>query len=868
MPFEPAAITACDHEPIHLLGAIQPVGFLLSVNADWITVRASENASKCLQIPAGSLLGHPVSECIPAALLHDIRGNMQQAGEAGVVEPLFRQMLHPTGPPWAIAIHRSGQEIVLEFETTSVVPLVAPTALRGIMARVERHRSLPAVFREVARQVRALTGYDRVMVYRFDESGSGEVVGEAVKNGTESFMGLRYPASDIPVQARALYVRNLTRIIVDVDSEPFAVLPLLSPEGERLDLTMSVLRSVSPTHLEYLRNMGVRSSMSISVLQGGSLWGLISCHHAEPFHVGLETRLTAELFGQMFSYLLEVREREQDALYDARAREIHDRIAPAFASPSASIDNIPDFLSDLADYVHADGVGAYSSGEVSLMGVTPTSEEFVKLVGFLNKTASGRVFATDNLGQAFAPANDYVMRAAGILSIPISRVPRDYLVFFRREVVQTVTWAGRPAKEEASGQGGMRLSPRTSFAAWREIVQGQSLPWSKRELQAAEALRLTLIELVLRLSDMAQADQLTAQHRQEFLIAELNHRVRNLLGLVRGLIIQSAASATDVQSLVQNLEQRIQAMARAHDLLTVSETTSGSMRALLLAEVAVYGEMRRRLVFTGQDVMLEPKAFSAMSLIVHELVTNARKHGALKNEAGSVLIETGRDRDGNVTVFWCETGGPRVAPPSRRGFGTTILDQAISFEVNGTSRSSYRPEGFCLHLMLPQEAASLASDSVQPASPLPELVAIVEAETAPIAMDEGLALLLKKSLLVEDNLFIAVDAEDLLRKLGAETVIVVRSVTEALTALAEHHVSFAMLDVNLGSGTSLPIARALQRRNVPFAFGTGYGETIVMPDSLSGVPIIAKPYHPASFVKAVRQLVSRDEPQAPVTLVR
>ena len=858
----PVPVTSCDSEPIHLLGTIQPVGFLLSMNADWITVRASKNAATYLRIAQTELIGHPAADYVPGDLLHDIRNHLQQAGEAGVVEPLFRRQLHPEGPLFAIAIHRSSPEMVLEFEESAGVPTTAPTALRGIMARVERHHSLPAVFREVARQVRALTGYDRVMVYRFDETGCGEVVGEAVKTGTSSFMGLRYPASDIPIQARALYVRNLTRIIVDTESTPQAVTPPLSPEGRPLDLSMSILRSVSPTHLDYMRNMGVRASMSISVLQGGRLWGLIACHHGAPRHIDLEMRLTAELFGQMFSYLLEVREREEDEIYDARAKEIHDHIAPAFASPGASINTLPDFLSELADYVDADGVGSYSAGEVSLLGLTPTSEEFLQLVGFLNTTAAGRVFATHDLGHVFPPARDYVMRAAGILSIPISRTPRDYIVFFRKEVVQSITWAGQPAKDEMLVTSGIRLSPRTSFDAWREIVQGQSSRWSKRELRAAEALRLTLIELVLRLTDLVQSDRLTAQHRQEFLVAELNHRVRNLLGLVRGIIIQSAASATDVQSLVQSLEKRIQSMGRAHDLLTSTETTSGSMRALLTTEIAVYGEMEQRIVFTGHDVMLQPKAFSAMALIIHELVANARKYGALKDDTGTVSIETGADPIGNVSVAWRENGGPLVSPPTRRGFGTTILEQAIGFEVNGSCRSTYAPGGFCLDVVLPSGTASLVLDVAGPTG-LPQENAAEIGTTVPGIVDDDVVRLLKTTLLVEDSLFIVIDTEDLLHNLGAETVLIARSVAEALSILMEHRVSFALLDVNLGPETSLPIARTLQKTNIPFAFGTGYGESIMMPETLETVPIISKPYQAADFLSALRHILPTGV-QAPI----
>ena len=337
----------------------------------------------------------------------------------------------------------------------------------------------------------------------------------STNSNAASFLGLRYPASDIPAQARALYLRNYLRIIVDVDAAPVPVLPVISPKGARLDLSMSGLRSVSPIHLEYLRNMGVKASMSISIIVAGELWGLIACHHLKTRHLGLETRSTAELFGQMFSYLLEARQRADETAYDMRAREIHNAVATAFATPDALTKNIPGFLECIADYIAADGIGVYHAGEVNLTGVTPTREEFVQLVRFLNTTASGQVFSTHHLADLFSEASDYPMRAAGVLSIPISRIPRDYLVFFRKEVEKTVTWAGEPEKIQDVGPHGVRLTPRKSFEAWRESVRLQSERWSTGEIRAAEKLRVTLIEIVLRMSELAQTDRHAAQQSQE-----------------------------------------------------------------------------------------------------------------------------------------------------------------------------------------------------------------------------------------------------------------------------------------------------------------------------------------------------------------
>jgi light-regulated signal transduction histidine kinase (bacteriophytochrome)/ActR/RegA family two-component response regulator len=863
----PASLATCDDEPIHQLGAIQPIGFLLSVDADWMVVRASANAQAYLGTRAGDVIGRQADALIPADLLHDIRGRLQRACELEVAEPLFRRLLAPNGPLFSVAMHRSGDEIVLEFEETGGEPPPSPAVLRGMMDKIARHRDMDAVFREAARQVRALTGFDRVMVYRFDDAGNGEVVGEAVRSGAASYKGLHYPATDIPKQARALYLRNLSRIIVDIEHLAVPVTPARSTDGGLLDLTHSVLRSVSPVHIEYLRNMGVRASMSISLVRNGELWGLIACHHGQPKHLELETRLIAELFGRMFSYLLEVREQEADAAYDERVLAIHNRVAAAFVDPETALTCAPHFLTGLADYVDCDGIGIIHAGEVNLVGLTPTPEEFVQLLKFLNRTKSSCVFATNDLAEVYPPAADFAMRAAGLMSIPISRSPRDYLVFFRRDAERTIAWAGRPEKDvDASGPNGVRLTPRKSFAAWRETVRGKSEPWRKRELRAAETLRLTLVEAVLRLSDRVGEERLAAQHRQEILIAELNHRVRNLLGLVHGLIGQAAALATDIPSLVEGLEQRVLSLARAYDLLIMGSWQSGSLHSLLHAEIEAFDLADGlRLELAGPDVRLEPKAFSAVAMVVHELVTNARKYGALKLPTGRIMVKTGHDALDNVTVAWRETGGPVVAVPTRRGFGSMLVERIIPFEVHGVSTPRYPPTGFQLDLVLPAAAATLQAPEPRRTEAASRAADAAPALRTPLHEDQ-LADLLQTCLLVEDNLFISADAEDLLQAMGAKTVAVAKSVAEAMDMFDDYRFTFAVLDVNLGRETSLPIAQALLDAHVKFVFATGYGEALAIPDAMAGVPIVAKPYHRAKLEKALMGLLqgATDAPAQPV----
>jgi light-regulated signal transduction histidine kinase (bacteriophytochrome) len=844
--FDPEALAACASEPIHLLGAIQPMGALLTISADWNVLRCSDNVGTFLGV-SGEIIGQPAKTIFPADFLHDVRGRLQIAIGTGIVERLFGVRLSAGSPRYDVAVHVSGDEIVLEFEASTGQPTAPLSVLRSMMARVERQSSTQAICHEAARQMRAMIGFDRVMVYRFDEDGAGEVIAESAAGLLAPFLGLRYPASDIPKQARALYKRNFLRIIADVNADVIPVTPVLSPEGKRLDLSMSGLRSVSPIHLEYLRNMNVKSSMSVSVIVGGELWGLIACHHGQASHLGLETRSTAELFGQMFSYLLEARLQSEDTAYDTRAREIHNRVASAFASSDALLQNVPEFLTSVADYVAADGIAVSHAGEISLTGLTPTREEFVHLIRFLNTTSAGQVFSTHCLSQAFPPALDYPMRAAGMLSIPVSRVPRDYVVFFRKEVEKSVTWAGEPVKIETVGPNGVRLTPRKSFEAWRETVRFQSARWSKGELRAAEKLRVTMIELILRMSESAQVDRNVAQQSQEILVAELNHRVRNILGLVRGLISQSAATAVDIRALVESLDTRIRSLARAQDLLTSSDWMPTPLRALLSVEIETYGNIEDRLTLIGPEVILQPKAFTPLALVVHELVTNARKYGALSTTDGQITVTTSSDEAGNVSIAWCETGGPMVSAPVRKGFGSTVLAQVIPFELNGISTPRFLPGGYCLDIILPSAVAHCAE-----AEPLVETYP--ENGNAIVPADVGS--LLSKCLLVEDNLFIAIDAEDLLRAIGAQTVVVTKSVADALAVLQAQSFSFALLDVNLGPENSLPIGRFLKAHSIPFIFGTGYGEDLAIGELLVDVPIITKPYHRTSMLKALDRLAA------------
>ena len=835
-------LTSCDREAIHHICAVQSVGFLIAATADLIVAQVSVNAPEWFGRPVDDLLGTSLTTLLAPEAMHTLRNRLSVLTGIDAVERAFGVPLFGDARRFDVALHLSDGKIILEGEPSEPEgDTNAANLVRTLIARLQTKAGVPAFVKEAARQMRMLTGYDRVMVYRFHKDGSGEVVAEELHADMEPFLGLRYPASDIPQQARALFLRNPLRILADVTAEAVPVVPPRDPEGRLLDLSLSVLRSHSLIHIEYLRNMGVSATMTVSIYRDGRLWGLFACHHRTPYHVGYERRTAAELYGQMVSLILDSRERAVEMEYEAAARRIHERMMTLMAADVTAFEKPATLADMMAELMECDGVGIWVKGQATLSGVTPTEDEFRGLVQFLNRTTPGTVFAAHDLGSVYEPAQGFAERAAGLMSIPVSRVPRDHIVFFRREVAQSVIWAGEPGKVTID-KDGPRLSPRKSFKAWQEVVRGQSAPWSDAEIRVAESLRVTFLEVILRMSDAAETDRRSAGERQALLIAELNHRVRNILGLIRGLITQSRSGASSVTEFAAVLGKRVQALARAHDQITTDHWGPAPLRQLIEAEAAAFLNGKSgRLSLTGPDVLLLPQAFSTLALVIHELITNSAKYGAFCDERGLIGIGWCLDPAGNLVIDWVESGGPPVQAPTRRGFGSTIIERSIPHDLGGEAAVHYHLAGLSVHLVVP------AHFVVQPdlTAPRPSDVAAVAAGPKEEVRLAG------RVLLVEDNLIIALDAAEMLLGAGAERVETASGVDEALRLIGSARPDFAVLDVNLGRGTSFPIADELLALGIPYVFASGYGEDARFPDAHSGVPVVSKPYTADKLVGAI-----------------
>ena len=841
-------LSNCDREPIHLLGRIQPFGTLIAVSMDWLIQHVSANIAEIAGRSPEDCLGLPLSELLPPSSVHDIRDRLQGLAPGEGSERIFGVDLFGDGRRFDLAIHIVRHTIVVEAEPSVVSAASSGTLVKTMIGRIERCASLDALYTEAVRQLRAVTGFDRVMLYRFAQDGSGRVIAEAARHGIEPFLGLNYPATDIPAQARRLYVKNRTRIIADVGGETVPIVPGIDPDGTVLDLSLSVTRAVSPIHIEYLTNMGVDASFSISIVIGGELWGLFALHHYAPRRLSMELRSVLELFGQIVALVIEGRLAKEMRQTEEAARDLHDRVVGRLVSTSPSPDQLINFASDFREMIPCDGFAVWSEGRVRTVGSCPFPDDMPGLARFLNRAAASRVYVTEELSAVYPKAADFADRAAGLIAVPISRTPRDYLIFFRRELARTVTWAGDPTKKEAAfGPNGPRLSPRKSFEVWQETVRGKSAPWTASEGKSAEALRVAILEVLLRFTEENERLREVASQRQELLIAELNHRVRNILAVIRAVVLQSRGSATSINDFAQIIGGRIQALARAHDQITDSSFAAQSLEGLIRTEAEAYvGEKAGRVELSGPPVLVNAEAFSTLALVMHEMVTNSAKYGALSDSTGVVTVDWAVDERSCCAIDWRESGGPPVQSPTRRGFGSTIIERSIPHELGGEASLDWRLKGLEAHFVLPAKVISMGTSNAAPPPPPPA------AAEAPSALT-GLT-----ALLVEDNMIMALDAEQMLLEKGLGHVFTAMSLVDAMRIVAEETIDVAMLDVNLGGETSFALIDPLNAKGVSYVFVTGYGETLDLPEEAApGTPSIKKPYSAEDVTEALAKVISR-----------
>ena len=508
------ALLRCADEPIAIPGAVQPQGVLLAVTEpDLAVVVASANAPELFGRPVA---GAPLSDLLAPDDVTRLRSGLD--GDLAELNPLRVRL---DGADVDLVVHRADGLLITEWEPVQGAEQAGAAwhrRLPTVLQRLSATATLDELTDVLARDVRTVTGFDRVMVYRFDAEWNGEVIAEARRDDLEPFLGLRYPASDIPAQARALYATNWMRLIPDAG---YQRVPLDPPtiDGRPLDLSGAMLRSVSPVHLEYLANMGVVSSMSISLIDDGRLWGLIACHHyAGPHRPSYADRVAAEFLGRTASLLLPttVAAGEQSGVVEVAHRQAQ-LAALVGRTPRELSAALADGEVTALDLLPASGAAVRLNGQLRLLGTTPPADRVEPLVRAL--LAAGTP-VTDAVGRVVPEAGDLADTASGVLAVEVAGGRDDFLAWFRPETVHEVTWGGNPyTSKTAETEAGPRLSPRRSFDAWSETVRGTAQPWRPHEVEAARTLAADLTEAAL--SRAAEDNRLVTALQRTLLLEEL-----------------------------------------------------------------------------------------------------------------------------------------------------------------------------------------------------------------------------------------------------------------------------------------------------------------------------------------------------------
>ncbi|MFM7574960.1 MAG: ATP-binding protein [Snowella sp.] len=497
-------LTNCDRELIHIPGAIQPHGLLLVISPlEWQITQISRNTQEFLGIEPEQLLGQPLDRLLPTDKIEAIAACLE--GDFEQINPLKLSLETQNGTKKFNGIVHSLDEnnIILELEinkSENDLDFIQFSQIsKRILLQIQRASTLNELCQIMVQQIRKLTGFDRVMIYQFDQTGAGNVIAEDRTEGLESFLGLHYPDSDIPRQAKYLYTLNFLRLIPRIDYQPVPILTLDDAINKPLDMSLSILRSVSPLHIEYLQNMGVGASLSISLLKQGKLWGLIACHHQSPYFVPYETRNICEFLGQVMSLELASKEANEDLDYKIFLKSVQSQLINILGKAENIRDALLKDREKLLKLVNATGVVIYTEENLIRIGQTPPEEVLPDLIAWLENRFEQDLFITHSLPKIYPDAIAFKEVACGLLALSITKVQKNYVLWFRPEVLQEVNWAGKPEKlKNLEEDGTETLSPRKSFKLWQEMVQQQSQPWKPWEIEGAIELRSAIVGILLR----------------------------------------------------------------------------------------------------------------------------------------------------------------------------------------------------------------------------------------------------------------------------------------------------------------------------------------------------------------------------------
>lgn len=827
------AIANCDTEPIHLVGTVQPFGWLLAseINDEFTIIAVSENVSGMAGLSAPSVLSQSLDSVVDAKMMHSIRNAVGHSTITTQREHLGVTTIAGGKGEFELSAHVVDGRLICELQPVESEAPSVQNALyeaQRILAQAGAAESLDQMFNHAVRELRRFADYDRVKVYRFAPGGAGEIIAEDRSPRVESYLGLRFAAFDIPPAARQMYAATPIRVISDVATDQPAI--LVRDPGLEIDLSLAVLRGTVGGHTMFLQNMGVGATMSLPLVVNGQMWGLIAFHNGQPKAPPPVVIASCELIGRTLSMLLEAASVRANAAQVDRCADIVAQLFGPNDSPLGYSTHWATAQVELAGLIPCDGVALVSTGEIDVYGDCPRPETIrvvaQRMIDEQSSEPSGdqlRARHTDTLSLLTGDESPGPSAGALLLTNPLPHA--SALIFFRNEATSGVRWAGDPGAGFTDDGDALRLNPRGSFAAWVDEVAGRCDPWTNDDVAVIDALGTALLR-------SGAGREAGSKHRERLglMVRELNHRVRNILALVRSLINQTQDQSSTMEEFVESLERRITALAGAHSLLSDADWGEVRFDELLRQTLAAYLTTDAdRCTISGPPTRVSANLASLIALVVHELASNAAKYGSLSTAAGTVSL-VWHVEDGRFVFEWTESGGPTVATPEREGFGSSIIRNALHFEFDATSQHTFDPSGvsarfeFDAELFVLDLAELDTVDASQPAAGNP-------------AQPEQTV----RVLVLEDDYIIAQETTRTAERLGATSVTTVSRIDDALALIAEERFELALLDANIRGEFSGIVARRLEAEGVPYAFLTGYGSKDRDLGRLESVAIITKP---------------------------
>ncbi len=661
----------CAREPIHIPGRIQPHGFLLAYDVSTrLLTHVSGNVEIFIGLDPVVLIGASLQDVIVNEAL--VTALMQTA----LIErqPIALGTYALGNRQFFVVAHRQTAQIIVEFEPLQTGDVFAETypVVDAFVTKLQRAQSVEEVCRFAVEEVQRLTQFGRVLAYCFDEDGHGDVIAEVVEAGYDAYLGLRFPASDIPAQARELYRLNRVRTIPDANYTP---VPLLADAAQAapLDLSFAHLRSVSPVHVQYMKNMNTLASMSMSIMVGDRLWGLISCHHALAKSVTSHIRIACDLLGKILSLQVEAREAQAENARLLDSRRMLVELLAAIADREFFADGLLEAADTLLAFVRASGVAIVVNDDYRSAGVVPDEPMLRRIVDWLDTNNRRDIFSTSNLEQVNPEFAACASTASGMLALSISELYPNYILWFRPEIVKAVQWAGQPAKTRVISSAGVpQLSPRTSFTAWSEIVRGQALRWENAELEAAIEFRSAVLGIVLRqaeeLAELADELQRSNSELESFSYSvshDLRAPLRHIAGFADLLADDIDAAVTERgRRYLKNITDSARfAGTLVDELLSFSQMGRSALRPRSVNLNAIIDHIRselapdvgeRRIEWVVESLPVVQGDTAFLHLALRNLLANAIKYTRTRDHA---RIEIGVTDARSEHVIYCRDNG-------------------------------------------------------------------------------------------------------------------------------------------------------------------------------------------------------------------